>query len=555
MSGGRQPITVRMYRHGYTKPLPLNNDNITRISWQQGTSSPYESLSISLNYRRSSAGNDFVLPRVNDWIVVWLATSEQVDAGNASARMMASVTTVNKSMVVSKAGSMIVQLEVAAAGWYDLLARNTIHVSPAAKKSRRATLFNSEYWAEKISLPILSTLTASNPGKVLQKVMIPLMLQLFPKSMSGDAGAERTYANTAWVVHNNTRAAKYTYARSVEAVPGNKINGFESTAGPMGSSVQATIQGTFGGDPNLIELFPSLEPAVGTQRIAKIPGGKNDVSKMIGALPVLIYRIRPWRAESLKKFAQRVLGGSVARNVLPDFNSTTWEGDDGEDRCPVVDRDAVRAVNVTYSSADDLNVVTADIPSGDGTFAWIYDNGLPFTSPRKFNPEPNAFPVSDFYKYDLLKAHGVHAYEPNYPFLPHFGDSTSSSLKKTLVTICALGAQHMYYASRFGSGTITCAYSPQVRHGQPVRVQLPLGNHAVEPRSTASPSEAVAYVESVAHQFSVSANGITTATTTIKVSRYLHAAYEGLRNFGENHPAGGVGALGAGDAPDPSEEG
>lgn len=422
-------------------------------------------------------------------------------------------------------------------------------------------------------------------GFALQEFVKVIARVLVPASLSREYLAAQVRT-----VYDDTGVAAYAPDRAAEPVPGYTISGLNSIQ-PQGVTVLGLLMQTFMPDLNMVECFSSLEgpgvlessndpvdrrlrslpatdevwtpaydtsqppplSAVGLQdpAVAELvrqreedEASKTDeerygrklssgLGETLGRNPVIIYRMKPWRASPLGKFIEQApasTGQVVLRKekkglteevvVVDDpvlrkkrqkaldptlfnlsmFKGTTWRYDDA----PQVDASAVLDLSLGVDDMEHANTVTIGLPTqADSPIRFMQRLGLPF------------------YSSQAILARGVRLFQPQWPFFPPLDSrdkaqaelSSSGSMLRAMRTIALLGSQFMAGADRFESGGLELDYSPQIRHGEPIRVSLPKG----------VPGEAdqlVGYVERWTHTWQIRKTSVT-VRTSVQFSRGL----------------------------------
>lgn len=228
---------------------------------------------------------------------------------------------------------------------------------------------------------------------------------------------------------------------------------------------------------------------------------RSGVSEALNANVVLMYRMRPWRTESLRQFVQGDTSlrprSQNAENRYVDntmFRGTTWASNPGEIRA----YSASEVQSFTWSFSDDfsVNAVTIGLPAQpDNPLRYWERAGLPFVAERH------------------IEKYGLRMYEPQWPFWPVFNtEDEDATLDDQLRTVGAQAAQFMGNAARFASGTVTVRYDRTLRAGMAVKVGsgLNIGGQ---------PGLVEAYVEAVTHTFARGERGAWTARTTFGYTR------------------------------------
>ena len=458
-----------------------------------------------------------------------------------------------------------------AIGWFDVLAKADLIVSMfIGPEDEVGTLFTA-LAGSKIAGPgvgpaqrgFLNGLigegwasAAAALGSFLRRVsLIELPTSLGGGTIGSSIGVIYDQATAEAYAGSGTAERKGQRGRRVESIPGG-VNLSDIQPLLFGSAkVAGFAQGTWGIDPVLGEMFPSLEdfgtladnnssddptmaelwraaakssgagtpdssplrysrgrnspddPAVPVPPPqAATVGGIAGVGQKIGRNPVLIYRMRPWRATPIMQWANRLATQDprfapiqsavkrVSAAAGSPFDAITW--------------DPSRAVRLSSSDGARLNlsnddgalasIFTIPWPGTDGPPVWWRNIGLPFIDSK------------------AARQFGARQYSFTWPFFRSFqgvDGPTESTLADTAVLIAAQGTQFAIRSTRFQGGTIECAsFRPDVRIGEPVAYRTDEG-----PTLTG-------YVESTTNTVEIAGDGsgqIRRARTSLTVSRAL----------------------------------
>jgi len=205
-------------------------------------------------------------------------------------------------------------------GWYDFLTRSKLHVNSNSNRPTVGTMFNIKDWLE-IEEGIKS-MYGQPAGALLQFMVSKLMRIKLPESLGGgwlgdeipvvyDADTARTYA------------PEFEDIEPVEFGPlaPSLTTGFINT---RSSDIGAIIASMFLFENMLVELVPYLsvggvltqytpqtqaptnansplaqQPAANTTPVVRSQTGMTKLGRALGAQPVLVYRIKPFRANPL----------------------------------------------------------------------------------------------------------------------------------------------------------------------------------------------------------------------------------------------------------------
>jgi hypothetical protein len=592
------PPTIELHTH--TRGVIQLTDWCTSVSWSHAVAQPWGKISLTLQVPRSQQRE--VWPRHGDWIVVRDGVTRDalafgyvkrrgggITASGPAGAIVSRPTTVEAVPWLAVLGSLelyvlsqlgatrfggVMGLEAWEGGLDALLSvADTKRLMPTIAKQTGSQLasrlgdldpFQDQPREALASVPALPSYQRRDIGESLREILPHLAAIVLPKSLG-----EEELGHAVSVVHDPTTATAFAANRSAEAVPGWGVPGMHAVR-PVGATALSIIMGTFGADPNMVELFASLEaPGVpsqasplgleaqvrdelrkkrqaetvgataganlaGTaatstdlaaslrdllepselevaqererrlQALRSQPAGAAFSSKLGSALgrnPVLVYRMRPWRTMPLSRWVRDRMNifredGSHRWNVsatdldLTLFEQPTWN----IDRATRVVADRVTEVSYSSSEDDSVTLVTMGLPTDpQSEIRFLKEAGLPIFGGNQ------------------LWTRGCRMFQPQWPFMPPEA-SDIADIITGIRTIALQAHQFMYANERFESGTIVIkGFSPEVRHGEPLRVGMPAG---------APGPELTCYVEEVTHQFSVVGSAIH-STTTVSYSRGL----------------------------------
>jgi hypothetical protein len=203
---------------------------------------------------------------------------------------------------------------VAVQGWFDFLSRTRLHVFETQTRPSEGTLFSIIEWHAIMAQ--LNSMHKSSAGMMLQYMLQQLLRIRLPESLGGGWLYEQVP-----LVHDAATAALYAPEfADIEPVdygdlmPNITLNAFNNRSTDIGSF----LTNMFVPEPMLIELFPYLSyagaravPGVGSPVVsgpagtAAIPAGSlpatgsDALSNILGARPVIVYRVKPFRVNPL----------------------------------------------------------------------------------------------------------------------------------------------------------------------------------------------------------------------------------------------------------------
>lgn len=313
------------------------------------------------------------------------------------------------------------------------------------------------------------------------------------------------------------------------------------------SKVGGVIQGTWGADSLLVEMFPTLEdpgpgstppprPLSPAERLeqAKLtvpnlvtgepapfepgsfsPDYQTTVSnglipgaaQTLGRNPVLLYRICPWRVTPLLDWMARLEGidpgfgrlrKGVEQGVLAtsSYQRVTWNLARG-----AVVEGEFTSIRLQSTDADNETVFVPQWNGGESQLSYWERSGFPFL--------------------DVQAARlGARVHVVSWPFFrgsEGLPPEIRASVESQAQTVVSQAAQFGVGMGRFARGTIGLPLRLDIRHGEPLTVRFSRG-------------ELTCYVQAVRHTVQITPEGaIKTKTTTVTFSRGLWD--ESLRDF------------------------
>tara|TARA_R110002110_G_scaffold90057_5_gene234406 strand:+ start:214 stop:1899 length:1686 start_codon:yes stop_codon:yes gene_type:complete len=229
------------------------------------------------------------------------------------------------------------------------------------------------------------------------------------------------------VVWNKPLALSFAPERAANMtpVPGWALNAW--SGGVPRGSIWSFINATFGADPNLVEMFPSLEPAV--------PGsaGSLSVPGLGGASPVLNYRMKPLLEAPTPKGISTLLFPSP--NTFPSLR--------------VIQASDITSIDTVYDDAERIN-------------GWFVH------TPYKPRSQMKLMGSWADPKFNTASAnvHGLRYYEANWPFYPGGGSLPTEGLyKESLSAVVEYAQAISANGEERPSGTMGLKYMPGVRAG------------------------------------------------------------------------------------------
>lgn len=612
-----QPHRFRLVLHRFgvqgrsADPVDIT-DYVKQVNIGLALVSPWESVSLLLVMPRPmqfffGAGR-VVAPNTGNWLVIYDDAYHGDNFGRDPLGPRAifwGYITTRRGKISAQPGGKIVSspLPITAVGWFDFLGRVRVQKAPGGQTV--GTLLAPGSWDEIFkALADTAQVSETTPGgetrrrdigASLDKLLEVVGAVDLPPSLGGSDTVEKVVPDRGnidrgvsdatlmaqgftkvvtrkarlgdriSVVHDADTRDNYAPNLPVDPVPGWTIRGLQAY-GQSRATAQQLIMGTFGGDANMIEIFPSLEepgavdppaaprgvlwqrtestdtsPALdesirrSESRVGKLTFGAlkslapekspkegtagggvgkvdkkiapkfaNSTAKALGANPVLVYRMRPWRDVELSEHVQHrdVVARTLSPLDLDDdvFQGITWRGNRGSIRSYQAS-DGIE-IDWLQDDAQHVNTVTVGLPTQpDSEIKWLGRSGLPLVSPQ------------------LVRRKGLRVYEPDWPFFPPLQDDDTGFMA-SIATVAAQASQFMGAADRFSAGTISMRYDGTLRPGMCIDIDLPLIDAGIVFR---------AYVERVDHTIAAGEKGTITARTKVTYSRGLFGEAAGSR--------------------------
>ena len=281
------------------------------------------------------------------------------------------------------------------------------------------------------------------------------------------------------VVYDHSSSERYAPTRKLyhRSVYGLAVNAAQNPL-PQGTAWNM-IASSFDVDLNLIELFPSLEPAKGT----------GALTKALGATPVLIYRWKPF--------------------VFGKSNPPKGENEEIADALETshfIQAGDILNVGLSTSDADRVNAVYIDTPLNESRGVEAF--GLVGT------PKLNRGDIEQV---------GLRMYRGQWPFFPQGQKSKNVSLNDAVQHIINIAHKIMINNHLYVRGTITTKQRLDLRQGEWVKLELkhPITKH-----------ELFAYIENIRHTTRTLLNGDIERRSTLSIIRGF---YSGERHHETAH--------------------
>jgi len=413
------------------------------------------------------------------------------------------------------------------AGWWDFLKRAQIHVlhgdTSGTKGSRIGNVWPFQDWIE--FTEAITNMYGTPPGEILSLMFKEVARIKVPESLGGGY-----FGDEIPVVYDRASALKYAPlfediepADFGDLTPDKFINMFTTRKATAGS----LLTSMFVPESKIMELFPAFAE-----------GGTEPYSKLASALgkrPVLVYRVRPWRAEPLyhsvvakpgyigEDFETTVLDAvgffaAAAKEARQDardkttqllvsdkfFNKVTLDTGSVRNVVPI-DRNLITSFRGTQDDAQRTNAATVGlIPMGGDEIDTLAGSDLPIL-------------VND-----QIEKHGLRMYRVNWPYIGPSGNVDPSYFRAAAAQVMQFSMQD--HVLEKGVMTLKSTVAVQMTEDA-VKKQttfapvLPLEPGQWFRASLGDQAEYLGYVEAIQHAITTQINGQKTATTTIQFSR------------------------------------
>ncbi len=322
-------------------------------------------------------------------------------------------------------------IQVRAVSWLQYLASVQLFTAPyslAGRTESVGTLFTLEDWETRV-YSLMGSLTSGSLGQALVTAVNAMCRIELPPTLGGGS-----LADAITVVYDNASASQARLSDLwCDPVKGPRIMG---TGGyfPESTNVLDFLRGIFVPDPRLVEFWETLAPLAQESQAAR---------DKLGANPVLVYRIAPFRTQSLASFLSETsatqqsgaaqptqtlaTGGTDAPVVVADpdrallaaYEVPSWQPSRGS--FVSIDRDFVQFPSPQRTDAERVNLVTIGLPTmPDAPIRFWPEAGLPYVDEAS------------------VRRYGVRLYQPNWPF---FAPTTTAPTANTaLGTVAQQGA-------------------------------------------------------------------------------------------------------------------
>jgi hypothetical protein len=415
----------------------------TSASITLSLSAPYTQAQLSL---KSTADLERYLFEQNDQhtasLDFWLLITEEL-SGQERAIFLGPALSLDRTLRATETGAITTDaLTLSAGSPLSYMQSSSISLS-GRPQGTTGHIYTLETWGPTMRELIRAPFQDNNIGRVAQRIFNYLAPPYrFPNTLSATL-------DTIPIIYDQARAQQYApeRARDQRAVYGLAVNTI-SQATPQGSPWQI-ISAAFDTDPNIIELFYTLEPHTS--------GG--PLSSQLGATPAIIYRFKPFIFGEISAPA----GVQTSAEITEPAKDTPHRLTSSE------------IISLTTSQSDADRINSAYINSPLNTTRGVESFGL--LADPALNRE------------DIERA-GLRMYRANWPFFPpRLSKQNMSAHTRHIVAITSTitGEGH-----RYARAQALTAYRPDLRAGLWVRLSL------------SRELSFVAYIDSATHSESMS---------------------------------------------------
>lgn len=494
---------------------------VRSVRWSHKTAAPWETMIVELELPMRhwrdilpgrlvsrAGGRPVRAPETGFWVVLW-GPNPNAPSGSETALHWGRCISIVLGVMLSDAGlveSLPVTLECES--WLSLLQKSRIALSAGRGWGRDGFVFALKTWSRRVK-DLLKSLGVEEPGSIFASVWRTLVKVSLPNSLvGGKDGQPRPIGEAIPLCFDADTVGKHAPLRlpQQKSVVGYAINTFSAYI-PSGNLWDWLSQ-SFLADPNMVELFPSLEwPCyVAPEGDAEGVPLTTELSLALGgAQPVLLYRMKPLQLVPVEHEAlSRLLKDSEAgaRTVPQTAAEDLGIFQKAVDPSPSVGvrwysfaRGEVFDFRPQWSDADRINGVSVQGPLQPQT--QIEMHGL------LGSPQVNTLSV---------EPHGLRWYKIDWPFLPAVvpdGDPEGrDTLHKRLTALAELGYMMLGGGEHYCGGSLATLYKPWIKAGHWIDVEI----------SETPGMYLTAYLDDVTHDVVVAGDKVT-ARTSLRFSR------------------------------------
>lgn len=465
-------------------------------------------------------------PRTGFWVVVKVPTAKGYKAV-AWGRAVTLAVGVGVGGQKSPGGLKTARTTIVCASWLSLLQNSRLLLSPGMPSEVEGFIYRLQNWGPVLS-ELMKIFGSKYPGEMFTRLWAKLVRIWLPPTLGGEVafasdgstgadfstlpltggGKPLFIGDEIPVVHNEETADQFCPARKdqIRPVVGWAINATGSRI-PSGS-MWDVFASTFIADPNLVELFPSLEDS---------DSGGMALPKTLGTQPVLIYRLKPYLLDPIDKAtAQRVAPGArepsaqTAGLFQDPINRTPGKAGGYASDWYTWTTTEITNWRLRWEDSERVNATTVRTPVQPRTAAATHGVlGTPV-----YDPE------------DVQK-HGLRFYEGEWPFFPTSpSESDTSTLADNLDALIEFAWVCVGESHVFAVGEFTGVYKPRVRAGHWIVIDFPTPGSKED---EGAPEDLDhwpfyrfnAYIESVTHTVDLADpdTGVVRGRTTVSFAR------------------------------------
>jgi hypothetical protein len=410
-------ITRHSHEYGSFELFPYT----VRASWERGCNNQdwgHISVTVAIPFDDMLAASP-LLPEPGDWLTV---SNEGVCVA------WGNVVSAPKPGLSSQesGGDESIEITITAESWLSFLARSQIFVGAGVTASI-GTLYTLKDWSAR--LMAFSTIVEGKLGSLLTELLRTLVIMRLPPSLN-----TCQIGQGVKVIHDEGScfdAFKKPYA--IDAVKGWKLPSADQFY-PSGADLVGLLTGTFVPDTSFVEFFEDIVPL---EHI----NNPTALGRALGAQPILVYRIRPWREESVESFVSS--SPDDPGFSLKEYSKSTWN--------QAYDFVASSVHDIPETDRNDgerVNAVTVGLPNQPDTPLRFWDKaGLPLVD-----------------KLDVSR-HGFRLKQVQWPFFPVSDKTNQMTLIGGMRLIATLSAMMFMRQERFGSGNLDLDWMWWIRPG------------------------------------------------------------------------------------------
>lgn len=526
---------VTIHRHG-SAPVDVTG-YVEGVTVRNAVRAPWGSISLDLTVPAESPEVGGIT--VGDWVVV---KDGELVLGWGIVPFQSHRTIGGATLNVSGR-------QVQAMSWLDFLGQVEVIKAPGRLSASAGTMYAPGDWQRVVAAAFRQL--SGDLGASVQAMLGVVGRVRLPSSLGGGY-----VGSNVRVVYDQETADAYARNVTVDPVFGRLTTGFQTTVAGKGRALAMLLAGV-SGDTRVVEMFPAFgtggsfqrrvrDEVVGSrltddqldpfgsvrrqllrdagfappegdavarpQRTRVVSEDAPSTQGGLGATPVLVHRMVPWRTKPLAdwieedarplfaRLAEKTsLAGPLGNATAKRFSAATWPTSGHAD----FSADDVFSVSRSQGLDEDFNAVTLAFPNApDSNVKWSEAIGLPI------------------HVASMIERYGLRVFDAEWPFINAVDGDTELS---HLTGLAWQLAQWYLGAGRFLRGTASVRYSPWFQHGNSFSVGMP-GGDGVD-----------GYADAVEHSVSIEGDGVT-RTTSIEYSRGLDTVDGGDDGGSRNQP-------------------